>query len=61
MSNCFALDTDLQTDIGVFHALLSEAGDGEVLAVLFKIDLTCCSGLGSAHRKMHRKNKGKIG
>lgn len=42
------LKADLQTDVGVFHTLLSQAGEGEVLAVLFKIDLARCSGLGSA-------------
>lgn len=44
-----ACSADLETDIGVFHTLLSQTGDGEVLAVLLEIDLACAPGLGSAH------------
>lgn len=40
--------TDLQTNVGVFHTLVRQAGDGEDLAVVLKIDLACCSRLGPA-------------
>lgn len=42
------LRADLQADAGVLHTLLRQAGDGERLTVVFKIDLPRCFGLGSA-------------
>lgn len=50
----------LQTDVCVFHTLLSQTGDGEVLAVLLKVELASCSGLGSKHlHKINFKKKWK--
>lgn len=45
---CAARRTNLQTDIGVFYALLGQAGDRDGLAVLFEIYFPRCSGVGSA-------------
>lgn len=45
--NLLPLRTYLQTNICIFHTLFSQAGDGHALAVLFKIDFPCCSGLSS--------------
>lgn len=47
--------SDLQTDVSVLHTLLRQAGDGEGLAVVFKVQSEGCSGLGSEDfkQKLH--------